>query len=68
MIEVLGHWSTYVPDARYLTQRGGTFLFDANNQQLIFEHRDPGILGFSPTMANPITAIANCITYTETKS
>ncbi|MFM1841849.1 MAG: hypothetical protein RLZZ490_585 [Cyanobacteriota bacterium] len=67
MIEVLGNWSTYVPDARYITQRGGTFLFDAD-QHLIFEHRDPGILGFSPTMANPITAIANGIACTKTKA
>jgi hypothetical protein len=28
MIEVLGHWSRYVPDGSYLTQRGGTFLFE----------------------------------------
>ena len=60
MIEVLGNWYTYVPDARYITQRGGTFLFD-QHQQLIFEHRDPGILGFSPMMANPLTAIANAL-------
>jgi len=28
MTEVLGNWKTYVPDAAYMTQRGGTFLFD----------------------------------------
>ncbi len=26
MSEVLSHWRTYVPDARYLTQRGATFM------------------------------------------
>jgi hypothetical protein len=67
MIEVLGHWSTYVSDARYITQRGGTFLFD-QHQQLIFEHRDPGILGFSPTMANPLTAIANALQHHATET
>ena len=53
MGEVLSNWRTYVPDARYLTQRGGTFLFDANGE-LIYEHRDRGILGFSATMGRPL--------------
>ena len=46
MVEVLSHWKTYVPDAAYLTQRGGTFLFDRNGA-LLYEHRDRGILGFA---------------------
>ncbi|MBD2232442.1 peroxiredoxin-like family protein [Phormidium tenue] len=53
MTEVLSHWSTYVPDAAYLTQRGGTFLFDRQGT-LLYEHRDRGILGFAETMANPL--------------
>jgi AhpC/TSA antioxidant enzyme len=32
MAEVLSHWKTYVPDATYLTQRGGTFLFNADGE------------------------------------
>ena len=54
MIEVLGHWSGYVPNPAFITQRGGTFLFDSQ-QQLIHQHRDRGILGFSETMANPLS-------------
>lgn len=54
MTEVLSHWRTYVPDAQYLTQRGGTFLF-APGGELIYEHRDRGILGFAETMGNPLT-------------
>jgi hypothetical protein len=54
MTEVLTHWSTYVPDARYLTQRGGTFLFDQHGK-LLYEYRDRGILGFSETMNYPLT-------------
>jgi hypothetical protein len=54
MAEALSHWSTYVPDASHLTQRGGTFLFDSQGK-LIYEHRDRGILGFSKTMANPLS-------------
>ncbi|MBD2106742.1 peroxiredoxin-like family protein [Nodosilinea sp. FACHB-13] len=53
MTEVLSNWSTYVPNAAYLTQRGGTFLFDGQGN-LLYEHRDRGILGFAATMANPL--------------
>ena len=53
MAEVLGKWKTYVPASDYLTQRGGTFLFN-DSQELIYEHRDPGILGFSETMNHPL--------------
>jgi hypothetical protein len=53
MTESIRHWSTYVPDATYLTQRGGTFLFDGTGA-LVYEHRDRGILGFSATMNNPL--------------
>ncbi|TVQ08527.1 MAG: hypothetical protein EA368_11545 [Leptolyngbya sp. DLM2.Bin27] len=53
MTEVLSHWGTYVPNAAYLTQRGGTLLFDADGQ-LLYEYCDRGILGFAETMANPL--------------
>jgi AhpC/TSA antioxidant enzyme len=54
MSEVLSHWQTYVPDAAYLTQRGGTFLFDAQGK-LLYEHRDRGILGFAANMSRPLS-------------
>jgi hypothetical protein len=57
MAEVLGHWGTYVPNAAYLTQRGGTFLFAADGT-LLYEHRDRGILGFAATMADPLAFLA----------
>ncbi|MFM8309618.1 MAG: peroxiredoxin-like family protein [Microcystis aeruginosa] len=53
MTQVLGNWSTYVPDSSYLTQRGGTFLFD-NQGNLLYEHRDRGILGFAENMSYPL--------------
>ncbi len=53
MTEVLSNWNTYVPDATYLTQRGGTFLFDAG--KLLYEHRDRNILGFAANMSNPLS-------------
>ncbi|MBD2460301.1 AhpC/TSA family protein [Oscillatoria sp. FACHB-1407] len=54
MSEALSHWKTYVPDAAYITQRGGTFLFDGSGI-LLYEHRDRGILGFASNMSNPLS-------------
>ncbi len=56
MTETLSHWKTYVPDAAYLTQRGATFLFDAEGA-LCYEHRDQAILGFAADMSNPLAAV-----------
>lgn len=53
MTEVLSNWNTYVPDATYLTQRGGTFLFSADGE-LLYEHRDRNILGFAAKMSYPL--------------
>jgi len=53
MNEVLRHWSTYVPDDAFITQRGGTFLLD-DDDALLYVHRDRGILGFSATMSRPL--------------
>ncbi len=54
MAEVLGHWRTYVPRDDFLTQRGGTFLLEADDC-LLYRHLDRGILGFSATMARPLS-------------
>ena len=53
MAEVLGNWNTYVPDPTYLTQRGGTFLFDTEGV-LLYKHLDRGILGFAANMSKPL--------------
>ena len=53
MTEVLSHWQTYVPQSTYLTQRGATFLFDSQGN-LLYEHRDQGILGFAANMSRPL--------------
>jgi hypothetical protein len=54
MSEVLAHWRTYVPDDAYICQRGGTVLLDRDDS-VLYEHRDRGILGFSETMARPLS-------------
>ncbi len=58
MAEVLGNWSTYVPDAQYMTQRGATFLFAADGT-LQYEHFDQNILGFAANMSRPLTFLEN---------
>ncbi|MBP0021624.1 MAG: AhpC/TSA family protein [Cyanobacteria bacterium SBLK] len=58
MTEVLSNWKIYVPDSSYLTQRGGTFLFDAGGE-LIYEYRDRGILGFAENMSNPLSFLSS---------
>ncbi|MBI4780938.1 MAG: AhpC/TSA family protein [Oscillatoriophycideae cyanobacterium NC_groundwater_1537_Pr4_S-0.65um_50_18] len=54
MTEVLSHWKTYVPNSAYLTQRGATFLFDAQGN-LLYQHYDKGILGFAANMSHPLS-------------
>ena len=58
MTEVLSNWKTYVPDASYMTQRGGTFLFSSEGE-LLYEHRDRGILGFAENMSNPLSFLSD---------
>ncbi|MEB3309974.1 MAG: peroxiredoxin-like family protein [Snowella sp.] len=60
MGEVLSHWPTYVPDSAYLTQRGGTFLFDAQGK-LLYEHRDKGILGFAANPHYPLDFLSTIV-------
>jgi hypothetical protein len=53
MVEVLGHWRTYVPRDDYITQRGGTYLLEVDDS-VPYSYRDRGILGFSATMDRPL--------------
>ncbi len=57
MTEVLSNWKIYVPNAAYLTQRGATFLFDKKGN-LLYEHRDQGVLGFAENMSNPLSFLS----------
>ena len=64
MTEVLSHWQTYVPDASYMTQRGGTFLFDEAGK-LLYQHRDRGILGFAENMSYPLSFLFENVPATQ---
>ena len=59
MIEVLSHWRTYVPDERWMTQRGATFLLSAEGA-LLYSWKDPGLLGFSASMPEPLKFLKAC--------
>ncbi|NJL46748.1 MAG: hypothetical protein HC929_03635 [Leptolyngbyaceae cyanobacterium SM2_5_2] len=67
MAEVLGHWRTYVPNPAYLTQRGGTFLFEPGGR-LLYEHRDRGILDFAENKSCPLTFIESLETSTAVEA
>jgi hypothetical protein len=54
MVEVITNFNEYVPDQRFLDLRGATFLFDEDNE-LLYEHIDTGVLSYSKTMARPLT-------------
>lgn len=54
MVEVLSKWKTYVPKGDYLTQQGGTFLFDSQGK-LLYQWRDRAILGFAANMSYPLS-------------
>ena len=67
MVEVLGRWRTCVPSDDHLTQRGGTFLLDADDS-LLYAHRDAGILGFSATMGRPLSFLVPWLGAADTEA
>ena len=63
MVEVLTNFDEYVPDQRHLAWRGATFLLgiqekDKDNTmspQLLYSHRDTGVLAYSKSMERPLS-------------
>ncbi len=53
MIEVLCKWNVYMSSSNFLTQRGGTFLFDRDDK-LLYRYLPVGLLTYSENMKNPI--------------
>jgi hypothetical protein len=58
MSEVLSNWQTYVPNANYLTQRGGTFLI-GDRGEILYQYGDRGILCFAENMSRPLGFLAD---------
>ncbi len=53
MVEVLGKWTTYVPDVSHITQRGATYVIV--NSAVVYGHCDRNILGFAANMSRPLS-------------
>jgi glutaredoxin len=57
MVEVLTKWDQYVSNPLVITQRGATFLFDEEGNEL-YSYKTPGVLTYSDTMARPLTFLS----------
>ena len=57
MVEVLTKWDDYVSNPLTIPQRGGTFLFDGDGNEL-YSYRSRGILTYSDTMPRPLSFLA----------
>lgn len=57
MVEVLTKWDKYVSNPLTISQRGATYLFDADGNEL-YSYKTPGVLTYSDTMPRPITFLA----------
>ena len=54
MIEILSNWNTYVPDATFLTQRGGTILLNEKDE-VLYEFISDSLLGYASKMSAPLS-------------
>ena len=54
MIEILSNWNTYVPDATFLTQRGGTILLNEKDE-VLYEFISESLLGYASKMSAPLS-------------
>ena len=54
MIEILANWKTYVPDATFLTQRGGTILLNEKDE-VLYEFISESLLGYASKMSAPLS-------------
>lgn len=57
MVEVLTKWDDYVSNISTIPQRGGTFLFDEDGNEL-YSYKSRGVLTYSETMPRPLTFLS----------
>jgi len=53
MSEIIQNWGDYILDAKYLPQRGATFLLNDKNQ-VIYKFFSRDVLGYSSNMRDPL--------------
>ncbi len=54
MIEILSNWNSYVPDSKFLTQRGATILLNENDE-VLYEYISKSLLGYARKMSEPLS-------------
>ena len=54
MVEILSNWNIYVPESSFLTQRGGTILFNEKDE-VIYNFISENLLGYSSNMTSPLS-------------
>ena len=54
MIEILSNWNVYVPNSKYLTQRGAT-IFLNEKDEILYEFISESLLGYSRKMSKPLS-------------
>jgi len=57
MVEVLTKWDAYVSNPLTISQRGATYLFDSDGNEL-YSHKTPGVLTYSETMPRPLSFLS----------
>ena len=53
-VEILSNWNIYVPESSFLTQRGGTILFNEKDE-VIYNFISENLLGYSSNMTSPLS-------------
>tara|TARA_Y100001968_G_scaffold283995_1_gene283026 strand:- start:3572 stop:4330 length:759 start_codon:yes stop_codon:yes gene_type:complete len=64
LIEVLNKWNLYIPNVKYITQRGASYIFDVDGK-LIYSFISKNLLGYSYNMNNPLSFLKNQINIDE---
>ncbi len=54
MIEILSNWNKYVPDSKFLTQRGATILLNEKDE-VLYEFISESLLGYASNMSKPLS-------------
>ena len=60
MNEIIQNWNDYILYAKYLPQRGASFLLSDENQ-LIYKFLSRDVLGYSSNMRDPLGFLSDLI-------
>jgi len=60
MNEIIQNWSDYILHAKYLPQRGASFLLNDKNQ-IIYKYFSSDVLGYSSNMRDPLEFLSDFI-------